>query len=453
MDSNKSEEKETNEEIFTKELFLKKHVAMIHCENKLTLLQRKVCNILLYNALSDIDTKNSFEISVKELSSLVGYKSNDVKHIQESLLALLPVIMEWNLLSDKTFVDKSGENKPQYKWGASTLLAGVEIENGLISYSYSEQLKKILINQEIYGRINLFVQSKFNSSYSLVLYENCVRFKNIHHTPWINLALFKALMGVTNDKYALFKDFNKYVITVAMKEINLKSDIFLNIEYRKKGRRISEMRFLINDNENYKPVFKKLRGERKEFTKNANQINYDLLNILTDGMGISIEEAKKILHSYDEENILNKIKYVKSKKNIKNIRSYFITALEKNYDNNNSKNFTSNDINNVNKINQVTREVRKPNQVIAFNEKYLKYKFDEYNRIFMSSADHEKLHILFMEFLSPTPLIANSYKYHKFAHRLVMLELIKFMENSFRKRVAGILSFEDFISAEEVVCD
>ena len=37
------------------DLFLKKHVGLIHCENKLTLIQRKICNILLFNALDTIN--------------------------------------------------------------------------------------------------------------------------------------------------------------------------------------------------------------------------------------------------------------------------------------------------------------------------------------------------------------------------------------------------------------
>ena len=86
-------------------------------------------------------------------------------------------------------------------------------------------MKSVLSSLDIYGRINLFVQSKFNSTYSLVLYENCIRFKNIQQTSWFPLSLFRSLMGVADDKYRLFKDFKRNVINVAVKEINQKSDI------------------------------------------------------------------------------------------------------------------------------------------------------------------------------------------------------------------------------------
>ena len=40
------------------DIILKKHVGLIHCENKLTLIQRKICNVLLYNGLDKIDEED-----------------------------------------------------------------------------------------------------------------------------------------------------------------------------------------------------------------------------------------------------------------------------------------------------------------------------------------------------------------------------------------------------------
>src|SRR3989344_5389213 len=182
---------------------LRKHVGLIHCENKLTLIQRKICNVLLFNALDTINVKDIHEISFKHLCSLVGYNSNDINLIKRSLKTLISVVMEWNLLDDSKFISEHASEEA-IAWHASSLLAGASITKGVIRYSYSPQIKTVLSSLEIYGRINLFVQSKFNSSYSLVLYENCVRFKNIKQTSWLDLQLFRSLMGVANDKYPSF---------------------------------------------------------------------------------------------------------------------------------------------------------------------------------------------------------------------------------------------------------
>src|ERR1700733_6048513 len=106
------------------DLFLKKHVSLIHCENKLTLMQRKICNILLFNALDKINEQDIHEISLKQLCSLVGYNSNDIKLIKKALKGLISVVMEWNLLDDNKFINEANLPNESISWHASSLLAG-----------------------------------------------------------------------------------------------------------------------------------------------------------------------------------------------------------------------------------------------------------------------------------------------------------------------------------------
>ena len=119
----------------TTDIVLKKHVGLIHCENKLTLLQRKICNILLFNALDRINEIEIHEISLKKLCSMVGFNSNDTKLIKESVKALISTVMEWNLLDDHKFLNVDHYPEDAITWNASSLLAGVTIKNGLNHYA------------------------------------------------------------------------------------------------------------------------------------------------------------------------------------------------------------------------------------------------------------------------------------------------------------------------------
>src|SRR3990167_3624764 len=87
------------------DLFLKKHVGLIHCENKLSLMQRKICNILLFNALDNINDKEIHELSLRKLCSLIGFNSNDIQLIKQSIKSLISIVMEWNLLEDSKFLN------------------------------------------------------------------------------------------------------------------------------------------------------------------------------------------------------------------------------------------------------------------------------------------------------------------------------------------------------------
>src|SRR6187401_1529078 len=81
-----------------KMLELKKHVATIHSSNKLSLLQRKIANALLFNAYDDLLNKEEHVIHIMTLCNLIGYDSNDHKTIKKALVNLLATVIEWNLV-------------------------------------------------------------------------------------------------------------------------------------------------------------------------------------------------------------------------------------------------------------------------------------------------------------------------------------------------------------------
>jgi len=56
---------------------VKKNVAAIHISGKLSLLQRKLSNVLLLNAYDALTTAQSHSIDARTLAAIVGYNSND----------------------------------------------------------------------------------------------------------------------------------------------------------------------------------------------------------------------------------------------------------------------------------------------------------------------------------------------------------------------------------------
>jgi hypothetical protein len=151
-----------------KTLELKKHVAAIHSSNKLSLVQRKIANALLFNAYDELLAKEEHQINVRTLCNLIGYDSNDYKTIKKALINLLSTVIEWNLV-DGSRLDAEGI------WNASSIIADASIDGAVCTYSYSNKMKKLLYSPELYGRLNMVVQAKFQSTYGLALYENCIK--------------------------------------------------------------------------------------------------------------------------------------------------------------------------------------------------------------------------------------------------------------------------------------
>ena len=219
---------------------LKKHVAAIHTEGSLSLLQRKLSNVLLLNAYDALLTQTEHEIDEKTLCVMLGYDSNDRKPLKESLKALASVHAEWNIL---------GDNQEEVEWGVSSLLSHAILSRGKCRYGYSPALAEKLYNPDIYASINMAIQRKFRSKHALALYENCYRFKTVRSTGWWNLKTFRRLMGVDDsDYYRQFKHLNAKVIKPTVKEINAVSDIQITPEFKRSGRSITEIRFLIGAN-------------------------------------------------------------------------------------------------------------------------------------------------------------------------------------------------------------
>ena len=219
---------------------LKKHVAAIHIENRLSLLERKMANVLLLNAYPNLLTQEAHRIRIKDLASILGFDSNDRDCLKRALVNLMSTVLTWNI------IDRNGNEKA---WRARPMLMSADIERNWCAYAYHPDLRQKMFNPEIYSRINLSIQRKFTSGYAFALYENCLRYRGTGSTGWWSLEVFRKLMGVgDNDYYADFRRLNSKLIKAAVKQVNQTSDIFLETETKSEKRRVVSIRFAIKDN-------------------------------------------------------------------------------------------------------------------------------------------------------------------------------------------------------------
>lgn len=218
---------------------VKKHVAAIHVSGKLTLLQRRLSNVLLLNAYDTLMTRGVHRIDARTLCLMIGYNSNDMETLKGSLRGLAETVAEWDML------DEEGRQE----WGVSSLLAYAKLKGGVCEYAYSPALAQKLHDPKVFALINMNIQRRFSSGHALALYENCYRFVRTGSTGWWPIELFRRLMGVgDSDYYEVFKHLNAKIIKPAVEEVNRTSNILVTAETRKMGRTVTEIRFLIREN-------------------------------------------------------------------------------------------------------------------------------------------------------------------------------------------------------------
>ena len=211
----------------------------IQIESKITHLQRRAWNVLLANAYNELPTAEVHRVNVAELAKKLGFNSKKLDYLKETLEALVDCKVKWNLLNK--------DNRE--RWGVASLLSEVEIENGICTYAFTPYLRYKLYNPRIYAKLNLQMQDRFTSRYALILWEVCFDYFDIARkegeTPFISLETFKELIGLDKGEYPVFKFFNRDVIKPAIKEINELTGYFVEVEHRRLGRKIGELKFRI----------------------------------------------------------------------------------------------------------------------------------------------------------------------------------------------------------------
>ena len=211
----------------------------IQVQSKMTLLQRRAWNVLLANAYDDLPNTDIYRVSVAELAAKLGFNSKNENYLKEILEALVDCKVEWNVL---------GKDKEE-EWGVAVLLASANIKDGICTYGFAPHFRLKLHNPRIYAKLNLRLQNRFRSQYALVLWEVCFDYfdadRDQGETPFIPIETFKELLGLGKADYPIFSEFNRSVIKPAIKEINTLTNYHVEIEQKRIGRRIAELKFRI----------------------------------------------------------------------------------------------------------------------------------------------------------------------------------------------------------------
>src|SRR4029453_8973581 len=214
-----------------------KSSAAIHIHNNITLLQRRVWNVLFLNANNEREKKEKTQISLKNLSPFVCKDKHDMDYLKEAAEAMVRCTVQWDIL------DKDGSPE----WGVTALLAQGGINKGTFTYAYSPKLRQLLHNPRVYARLDLNLQNQFESKYALALWELCADYlgatREYGETPFIELGDFRKLMGIKEGGYPKFKEFNRCAVKEPIAEINRISDFQVIVDYQRERRKVTALKF------------------------------------------------------------------------------------------------------------------------------------------------------------------------------------------------------------------
>lgn len=291
---------------------------LIEARYDLSLLEQK---IILYS-VSKIDTNNNsfnlIRLDVKEISKMIG---TDVDRYSEfSNIA--------NGLMDRKVYLKD-RPKLDVRWLASSEYIG----NGMIELEFSEKLIPYLLQlKSRFTRYQLKNIINLKNKHSLRIYELLKQYETIGHRKF-ELNELKTILFIEN-QYERVYDFERFVLKIAKEEINKYTDISIDYEKIKTGRRVTDILFKVDCKDT----------NRKEYINYLNEV-YQIKD-MQKSMGLKDEnfDSEQIINIYEKavdmiedeeiaifEYIRLNFQYIKGKKGIRSTYSYLLQAIKEDY--------------------------------------------------------------------------------------------------------------------------
>jgi len=297
-------------------------IAVKPLAGKLTLLTRKVNNVLLAEAQDQGVDQPIYRIPLSRLCSKADYDSSNTALLKEQLRKMSSTTVEW-----QTGV------KGARRWGVTNLVNVEIIEEGnrcFVEWDYPIKLKEKLLAPDVYARLSLQMQNTFRSASALALYEICVRYLDspgqlTMRMPWSEWR--PVLTGVADSEegtYLQYKYFKRDVVNHAIKEVNDLTHIQVELIEHKEGRSVSDLQFSV-----------KPRSQAGLALDDPNLFDLSLIDRLKT-LGFTQAQAEKTYSDTDESRLRQTLNFVEgkikaAKPPIAKPAAYFRDALKRGY--------------------------------------------------------------------------------------------------------------------------
>jgi hypothetical protein len=224
-------------------------------EGRLSLLSRKIFNVMVYHAQrvrvkgqnAPIDTeaaKSYYWIPLVDVARDAAYDSKDTELLKEHAQELQNIrihsedAIQWTserLVSSVKLVNPKGLNK----------------KGGMLwfGFAFPPEVESMVMSPGSYTKLSVYYQALLRSGASLSLYEICRRYAT-NPSKVTNRAEWEWWYGAVTgnpvtDAIPEYKYFKRDVIKPAIAEINMVTDINIELVEHKQGRRVAALQFKV----------------------------------------------------------------------------------------------------------------------------------------------------------------------------------------------------------------
>ena len=216
--------------------------SLVEARYKLTNLEQRLIFSLISKLEKDDDDLHEYDISLKELSQLMGIDlANAYNEIAKITRQLMTRVISIRLASG---------NLLHIHW-----ICRAEHKSGSVALSFMPDLKPYLLHLKSEFTIcELETITKFSGKYTIRIYMLLRQYASIGWREF-DLDELREILGIEKKEYSEYKEFSRRVIAQAKKEMDAvdesgkpKSDLSFEIETIREGRKIVRLKFIIMRN-------------------------------------------------------------------------------------------------------------------------------------------------------------------------------------------------------------
>ncbi len=215
---------------------------IIRGKQSMTLQTARLIRLLITQVVREDKDLKTYTCRITDLAKFFNIPKNnlyrDIEKICETALKSLVYI---------------GTGNPKQPWKRFHWVSSAEYDGeGNLTLRLSDEIKPYVLElDKWFTQYQLKNILEFNSYYAIRLYEilKCEDGATRNSRSEIEFEIDELRKYMDCEKkYKLFADFKRKVIEVAVREINEKSDIYLEVRYKKRSRSVSGVIFEIHEN-------------------------------------------------------------------------------------------------------------------------------------------------------------------------------------------------------------
>lgn len=219
-------------------------VAIVKLEGPFNEKDRKLWTFLLHAVFDELGEKQIHSLSVRDINNVFRQLGgeHDHKWIWESAKRLAKTTIEWEAtLNDERVLGVASI------FGAS--LTPNAKQSGRLDFFFPPNLIPIIKHPLRFARVRVHFMMKLSGKYAVTLYEILEGYANRRDGQCrVTIKELRTWLKVAEGKYKVWKDFRKWVLDPAIKQINddpLGAGFTVKYEAKRKGRSYNEIIFTL----------------------------------------------------------------------------------------------------------------------------------------------------------------------------------------------------------------